>query len=417
MEEVTEIHILLIQIAAILLAARICGEIAVRLKAPPIIGELCAGIILGPSLFGWIEPNGVLNFLAEIGIILLLFEVGLETDLERLVKAGPQSVIVALAGFVLPFALGASCSYWLFDLSPMVSLFIGGTLTATSIGITIRVLSDLGRHRELEGQIVLGAAVIDDLLGVFLLAVLYEFSVSGSVTLANTGQIMLYVGGFFILAPIAAKALSPLFKRYHDYSELPGMIPIVLVSVVLIFASLAHSVGAPHLLGGFVAGIALSRRFFLPFGAALHVDPEFTQRIHDQMRPIIQLFTPIFFVVVGLSLDFSAIDWTSSFIWTFSILMGVVAIIGKLLGPWLIKVSIPMRVAIGMAMVPRGEVGLIFAELGRATGVFDAVVYAGMVLVIAYTTLASPFWIKKYYEKFGGRLPETDDKHSLESKT
>ena len=409
MQEAVEIHILLVQIAAILLAARICGEIALRLKAPPIIGELCAGIILGPSLFGWISPNEILNFLAEIGIILLLFEVGLETDLERLVKAGPKAVVVAIAGFVLPFVLGASCSYWFFGLSPMVSLFIGGTLTATSIGITIRVLSDLGRHRELEGQVVLGAAVIDDLLGVFLLAVLFEFSVGGSVTLANTGQIILYVGAFFVLAPIVAKILSPLFKRYHDYSNLPGMIPIVLVSVVLVFASLAHSVGAPHLLGGFVAGIALSRRFFLPFGAALSLDPGFTQRVHDQMRPIIQLFTPIFFVVVGLSLDFSAIDWSSSFIWTFSLLMGAIAIIGKLLGPWLIRMSVPMRLAIGMAMVPRGEVGLVFAELGRATGVFDAAVYAGMVLVIAYTTLASPFWIKKYYERYGGRLPGTGD--------
>lgn len=226
MQEIPDIHILLVQIAAILLAARICGEVALRLKAPPIIGELCAGIIFGPSLFGWIGPNEVLNFLAEIGIILLLFEVGLETDLERLVKAGPKAVIVAVAGFVMPFVLGASCSYWLFDLSILVSLFIGGTLTATSIGITIRILSDLDRHRELEGQIVLGAAVIDDLLGVFLLAVLYEFTLSGSVTVANTGQIILYVGGFFILAPIVAKLLSPLFKRYHDYSNLPGMIPI-----------------------------------------------------------------------------------------------------------------------------------------------------------------------------------------------
>lgn len=413
MQEATEIQVLLIQIAAILLSARICGEVALRLKIPPIIGELCAGIILGPSLFGWIAPNEVLNFLAEIGIILLLFEVGLETDLERLVKAGPKSVIVAIAGFVMPFVLGASCSYWLFELSPLVSLFIGGTLTATSIGITIRILSDLGRHRAMEGQIVLGAAVIDDLLGVFLLAVLYEFATAGSVTLANTGRTILYVGAYFVLAPVVAKILSPLFKRYHDYSDLPGMVPIVLVSLVLVFASLAHSVGAPYLLGGFVAGIALSRRFFLPFGAALHFGPEFTQRVFDQMRPIIQLFTPIFFVVVGLSLDLSVIDWSSSFIWIFSILMGAIAIIGKLLGPWLIKISVPMRIAIGMAMVPRGEVGLVFAELGRATGVFNATVYAGIVLVIAYTTLASPFWIKTYYERYGGLLPEASDKTSI----
>ncbi len=415
MQEATEIHVLLIQIAAILLAARLCGEIALRLKTPPIIGELCAGIILGPSLLGWIAPNDVLSFLAEIGIILLLFEVGLETDLQRLVGAGPKAVTVALVGFVMPFVLGAATSHWFFELSPIVSLFIGGTLTATSIGITIRILSDLGRHNELEGQIVLGAAVIDDLLGVFLLAVLYEFSVSGSVTLANTGQIIVYVGGFFVFAPIMAKLLSPVFKRYHDYSELPGLIPIVLVSIVLVFASVAHGVGAPHLLGGFVAGIALSRRFFLPFGAALQFDPEFTQRVHDQMRPIIQLFTPIFFVVVGLSLDFTVIDWSSSFIWIFSILMGAIAIIGKLAGPWLIQVSTPMKIAIGMAMVPRGEVGLVFAELGRSTGVFDPAVYAGIVLVIAYTTLASPFWIKQYYGRYGGRLPESPSQVSFGS--
>ena len=405
MENATAIHILLMQIAAILLAARVCGEIALRLKAPPIMGELFAGIILGPSLFGWIEPNAVLKFLAEIGIILLLFEVGLETDLERLIKAGPKAGIVALVGFLMPFVLGASCSYWLFDLSAIVSLFIGGTLTATSIGITIRILSDFNRAQEVEGQIVLGAAVIDDLLGVFLLAVLYELTVSGSVTLASTGRIVLFVGAFFILAPVAAKMLSPLFKRYHDYSDLPGMIPIVLVSVVLIFASLAHAVGAPHLIGGFVAGIALSRRFFLPFGVALDIDPEFARRVRNQMRPIIQLFTPIFFVVVGLSLDFSAIDWSSPFIWVFSLLIGVIAIVGKLMAPWFIKVSLPMRFAIGMAMVPRGEVGLVFAELGRATGVFDSAVYAGVVLVIAYTTLVAPIWIKKFYSRYSGHLP------------
>ena len=400
MPQAIEIHVLLIQISVILILARICGEIALRLNAPPLIGELLAGIILGPSLFGWVEPNAVLHFLAEIGIILLLFEVGLETDLERLIKAGPQAVIVAIAGFILPFVLGSVTSYWVFDLPLLVSLFIGGTLTATSIGITIRILSDLGRHRAFEGQIVLGAAVIDDLLGVFLLAVLYEFAVSGSVSLVNTGRIMLYVSAFFIFAPIAARLLSPLFKRYYEISDLPGMIPIVLVAVVLAFGALANFVGAPYLLGGFAAGIALSRRFFLPFGAALRADSDFTKQIHSEMRPIIQLFTPIFFVVVGLSLDVSAIDWTSPFIWIFSFLLGGVAIIGKLLGSWFIKVPVPMRIAIGMAMVPRGEVGLVFAELGRVTGVFDASIYAGMVLVIAYTTLASPFWIKKYYERF-----------------
>lgn len=403
--ELPESHHLLVQIALVLLASRLCAELAQHLRAPPLIGEISAGILLGPSVLGLVSPNDVLAFLAEIGIILLLFEVGIGTDMQRLASAGPRATVVALAGFVLPFVVGSITAHYVFDLSLMVSLFIGGTLTATSIGITIRVLSDLGRQREYEGQIVLGAAVIDDLLGVFLLAVLFEFSVSGTVSLASTGHIILLVGAFFFLAPIVAKALSPLIQRYHDFSELPGMIPIVLVSMVLLFAALAQNVGAPHLLGGFVAGIALSRRFFLPFAAALSLDDEFSGRIEQQMRPIVQLFTPIFFVMVGLSMDLGAVDWSSPFIWTFSLLMTALAILAKLAGPWFIPESVPMRIAIGMAMVPRGEVGLIFAELGRVTGVFDASVYAGMVLVIVYTTLASPFWIKLYYRRYGDHLP------------
>jgi Kef-type K+ transport system membrane component KefB len=402
-------HTLLIEIAVVLLAARLLGEVALHLRAPPIIGEIVAGIIIGPSLLGWVTPSEPFRLLAEIGIILLLFEVGLETDLQRLVRAGPKAVVVAVSGFVLPFLLGSSASFYLFDLSALVSLFIGGTLTATSIGITIRILSDLNRHRAYEGQIVLGAAVIDDLLGVFLLAVLYELAVSGSVSLVNSGKVILYVGSFFLAAPVVAKMLSPVFRRYHDYSDLPGMIPIMLVSIVLIFAELAHQVGAPHLLGGFAAGIALSRRFFLPFGATLSMDPAFTRSIHEQMTPIIRLFTPIFFVMVGLSLDLGAVDWTSSWIWVFSLGMAAIAIIAKLAGPFLIRESNYMRIAIGMAMVPRGEVGLIFAELGRTAGVFDASVYAGLILVITYTTLAAPFWIKLYYSFYGDRLPEKPD--------
>jgi len=183
----------------------------------------------------------------------------------------------------------------------------------------------------------------------------------------------------------------------------------VLVSIVLIFAELAHTIGAPHLLGGFAAGIALSRRFFLPFAATLKVDPEFTARINDQMKPIIRLFTPIFFVMVGLSMDLNAVDWSSAWIWIFSLGMAAIAIVAKLAGPFLIRESIPMRIAIGMAMVPRGEVGLIFAELGRLAGLFNAPVYAGLILVIAYTTLAAPFWIKLFYSFYGDRLPKPPD--------
>ena len=399
-----EIDHLLIQIAIILVAARLCAELAGWFKIPSIIGELTAGIILGPSLFGFIEPNEVIELLAEIGIILLLFQVGLETEVNRLLKAGPRAATVALIGFILPLLLGFIVSYFFFKLSILVSLFIGGTLTATSIGITVRILSDLGRHNKTEGQIVLGAAVIDDLLGVFLIAVLYEFSTSSQINIVNLSSIVLYVTAFFFMAPIAAKLLSPILNHYSKSSDIPGLIPIILVSLVLLFAALAHAVGAPHLLGGFVAGVALSRRFFLPLGAFVRTDINFTAEIQQQMKPIIQLFTPIFFVMVGLSLDLNAVDWSSGFIWLFSITILAIAIISKLVGPWFISENFHNRIVIGMAMVPRGEVGLVFAELGRTSGIFNPEIYAGLILVIAYTTIFTPLWMKLYYQRYAEKF-------------
>lgn len=397
-------HDFFLYLLVILLTARIFAELATRFQTPSVIGELFAGVALGPSLMGWIEPVEAIKLMAEIGIILLLFEVGLGTDVKRLVRTGLKSFVVAITGFVLPLIFGFALGYWVFDLSVMVSLFIGGTLTATSIGITVRVLSDLKRQQAPEGQIVLGAAVLDDVLGVVLLALLYEFSTGGGVSLLNASKVLVFVGAFFFLAPVAAKLISLIIKRFDAGSEIPGLLPTTIVSLVLFFAWLAHALGAPELLGGFAAGLALSRRFFLPLGIALHTDAPFADRIEDQMKPIVQLFTPIFFVYVGLSLNLREIDWGSSFIWGFSLSLLVAAIVGKLVGAFLIKESWPARWVIGLAMIPRGEVGLIFAELGRVSGILSNDIYAGMVIVIALTTLMPPFIMKWFYGHYGDRL-------------
>jgi Kef-type K+ transport system membrane component KefB len=390
----------LLQLLLILLAARIFAELATRLKSPSVIGELLAGVVLGPSLFGWLEPSEIIRLLAEIGIILLLFEVGLETDVRALVRSGGRSLTVAMAGFILPFVFGFGIAYQLLGLPLLPSLFIGGTLTATSIGITVRVLTDLQRQNSAEGRIVLGAAVIDDVLGVVLLALLYEFSIGGGISLANVGKVLLFVGLFFVLAAPAAKLISVIIKRFDKVSEVPGLVPTTMVSLVLFFAWLAHVVGAPELLGGFAAGLALSRRFFLPFGAALHADPAFAHRVEEQMKPIVHLFTPIFFVMVGLSLNLREVDWSSGFIWALSLSLLAAAVLGKLLGAMLIRETWSIRWIIGTAMIPRGEVGLIFAELGRAGGILDNQVYAGMIIVIALTTLLPPFIMKAMYKRF-----------------
>lgn len=391
-----------IQLAGILIAARIAAELATRLGAPSVIGELAAGILLGPSALGWLEPTEVIRLLAQIGIILLLFDVGLETDIGRLTKSGGRSVAVALGGFVIPFVLGFGASRYLFGYETLLALFVGGTLTATSIGVTIRILRDVNRQNSPEGQIVLGAAVIDDILGVLLLAVLYNFSQTGDVSVANLGKLAVFIGAFFVVAPLAAKVISYLIGHYHRVTQIPGLVATSIVSLVMVFAWLANAVGAPELLGGFAAGLALSRRFFLPFGIALARNHRFADEVERDMKPIVQLFTPIFFVTVGLSLDLREVQWTSSFIWLFSLSVGFVAIAGKIAGGYLlVREHWLLRSAVGMAMVPRGEVGLIFAQLARSAGIFDGATHAAVVLVIAYTTLFSPFWIKFFYKLFG----------------
>ncbi len=394
-----------LQLLIILLVARTFAEVAVWFQLPSIIGELFAGILLGPSLLGWITIDETLKLLAEFGVILLLFEVGLGTDIKRLSRSGMKSLIVAFGGFIFPFVFGFSISSFVFGLPLLVSMFIGGTLTATSIGITVRILVDLKRLEASENQVVLGAAVIDDVLGVIFLALLYEFAVGGGISLLNTGKILLFVVVFIIVVPVIGKLISLVIKHYHDVSEIPGLIPTTVVSLVLFFAWLAHIFGVPRLLGGFAAGMALSWRFILPFTEFQQSDIVFTSHIEDQMKPIIQLFTPFFFVLVGMSLNFYEIEWTSIFIWVFSLSLFALAIIGKILGTLLIAEKWLSRWAIGIAMIPRGEVGLIFAEMGRASHVFSNEIYASMVFIIALTTLLPPFILKWFYGRYHGELP------------
>jgi len=325
-------HDFFLIILIILFSALLFGEIFRKLSMPPVLGELLAGIILGPSVFGIVQLNEVIKLLAEIGIILLLFEVGLETDFKRLIKTGWMSAFVAVAGFILPFIFGSLISYYLFGFNIVVSMCVGGTSTATSIGITVRVLQDLKKRDSTEGEIVVGAAVLDDLLGVILLAVLYEFSSAGNVSLIHASKVFLFIVGFFIIAPIAAKTIAYLIKKYHDTNQIPGLLPTSVFMLVLFFAWLARKSGAPEIIGGFAAGLALSRRFFLPFGIALAHDVKFSQKLEVEIMPLVYVFTPFFFVAVGLSLNLKEIAWSELHIWYLFGTIFLVAIIGKILG-------------------------------------------------------------------------------------
>lgn len=390
----------LLQLVLILFFARVFGDIAVRLQAPAVIGELLAGVVIGPSLLNLVQPSEPVHLLAQIGIILLLFEVGIETDIGRLVGAGGKAFIVAIVGVTAPFILGFLLSFYIFDFSFLASLFVASTLTATSIGITLRVLADVKKQSTPEAQVILGAAVIDDIIGIILLSLLYEFTQDGRVEWMDAGKVLIFIVIFFILAPILAKVASYVIKKWGDRNENPGLIPTLIVSLILLFAWTAHQLGAPELLGGFAAGLALSRQFFLPFGAFLHESKDFSHRVEKEMKPIVHLFTPIFFVAIGLSLDLKVIDWSSSTLWMMTGSLLVVAVIGKLISGFaLIKDTRFIKIAVGISMIPRGEVGLIFAEVGQQAKVFDNTVYAVIILVIAITTLVAPFALRYWYKE------------------
>jgi Kef-type K+ transport system membrane component KefB len=393
-----EVHTFIIQIVLILFSARVIGELVAYFKMPSVIGELLAGILIGPSVLGLIEISGPIYLLAQIGIILLLFEVGIETDIGRLTSSGTNAIILAAGGVFFPFVFGFCISYFLFSFNLLVSLFIACTLTATSIGITLRILRDLKKHNSHEAQIVIGAAILDDIIGIVLLALLYEFSTSGNINLWNAAKVLGFIVLFFIISPLAAKLVSIVIKKWDEKSDIPGLLPTTIISLILLFAWIAHQLGAPELLGGFAAGLALSRQFFFPFAAFLHQTPEFSHRIEEQMKPIVHLFTPIFFVAIGLSLNLKSINWNSKLIWILTILLFIAAIIGKLLSGFLLtKEKYKMRLIAGTIMIPRGEVGLIFANLGLTIGVFQNDVYASVVLVIALTTLLAPFVLRYLY--------------------
>ncbi|WP_200762839.1 cation:proton antiporter [Nitrosophilus alvini] len=393
-------HSFFLALFLILVTARILGELFARLGIPSVLGELSAGILLGASGFGIIEPNEALKLLAEIGIILLLFEVGLETDIKRLKEAGFKSLIVALFGAVFPFAAAFIISYYYFHLDIYTSMFVGGTLTATSIGITLRVLKDLHKEQTSVAQIVIGAAVIDDIIGVILLVFIYDFSVSKTLDMSNVASVSLFILMFLLLAPALANIMSELIRKFDKHNRVPGFIPTVIISLILLFAYLSKEFGAPEILGSFAAGLALSRRFFLPFGLGLKKDEYFVKKVENAMTPIIQLFTPIFFVMVGLSMNLKAIDFTSSIFWEMSLAFLVIAVLGKYLGAFLITAKCTLnKVLIGISMVPRGEVGLIFAEIGRLNGILSNEIYAVLIFVIVVTTLIPPFLLK-YLFKF-----------------
>ena len=395
-----EIAEFFLSLVLILVSAKIFAEISVYFKIPAVIGEITAGIIIGPSLLGLVEPSAILHHLAEIGILFLLFEIGLETDIGQIIKVGIQAILVAVTGLVVPGVFGFWAGYYIFDLSLIQSLFIGGALVATSIGITLRVLMDLKKTGTKLAKVVLGAAVIDDVIGVVILAVIYNFSIRGNIDIIEPFRIFGIMTAFLIATPVIIRFFFPFLTRLSSAGKTEGVIPTMTVSIILVTAVIFHKIGAPHILGSFAAGIAFSSPFFLPMGKSTKLnDAKMVEKIKESMKPVTNLFVPVFFVMVGVSIELQAIDFTSGNFMGIAIILTTGAIITKMISGFWFRGDWNDKFSTGIAMVPRGEVGLVFAEIARKNGYFDKNIYAAVVFVVVFTTLFAPILLRSVMKK------------------
>ena len=377
-----ELGTFLLAFATALLGAKLFGELAERIGQPAVLGELLVGVVLGPSLLGLVPLTAGILLVAEIGVLLLLFEVGLETDLEELARVGGSATAVAVVGMLLPF-VGGYLVTRAAGFETLTAIFVGAALTATSIGITSRVLSDLGMLKSREGQIILGAAVADDVLGLVVLAVVSQIAATGSVA---TGDALKAAGlsfAFLLVALVVGIPLGRILVRFVGKARVRGVLVAVAVAFALLAALGAQTAGSAAIVGAFAAGLVLAR----------------TNRGHDigtAVRPVVDVFAPIFFVVIGAQVNVAYLNPTTPGNGAALLLalgLTLVGILGKFAAGFAAwgKVS---RVFIGAGMLPRGEVGLIFAQIGKQNGALPEPVFVAVVLAVFATTFVTPPLLK-----------------------
>ncbi|MBE7385898.1 MAG: cation:proton antiporter [Leptolyngbya sp. SIO1E4] len=410
---------LLISALVIFLTSQLLGELCAWLKLPPVLGQLVGGIILGVSVLkilvlaesdAAINPSiidlicwttgasvaeaatayhhqliGISEGAANLGVIALLFLIGLESDFESLLKVGPKAAIVAIAGVALPFIGGTVGLITLFGTPLLPAIFGGAALTATSIGITAKVLKELGQVQSEEGQIIIGAAVLDDLLGILVLALVVSLVKEGSINVADLGLLLLsttaFVAGVALLRMPIIRAFTAITHKLQSEDTLL----ISAIVFALFMAAIANAIHLEAILGAFAAGVILSG---MP------------QRPHllEKFEPIAGLLAPLFFIVVGAKTDLSVLNPANPssaeglLIASFLIL---VAVVGKVAAGYFIPSSDDLnRLAIGLGMVPRGEVGLVFVGIGSSIGILSAALAAAVVLMVVVTTLVAPLLLR-----------------------
>jgi Kef-type K+ transport system membrane component KefB len=364
--------------------AKLLGALAQGIGQPAVLGELVAGVLLGMSVGGLVDPNNeTLHLLAELGVVILLIEIGLETDLRKLLQVGSASTVVAVVGVVLPFALGyAVC--WMLGLGNLVGIVAGATLTATSVGITARVLSDLNRLQEPESQIILGAAVIDDVMGLVILSVVAGITEGHEVTALGVAKTSGIAFGFLAGALVVGRLVVPPLARWASRVDLPGTPTMLALMLAFGLAWLASVAGSAIILGAFIAGVLL------------HGTPH-AREIEKGIAHLGHFFVPLFFVVVGAAVDVRVLNPVNAANRQTLMLGGlliVAAVVGKFLAGYAPFWFTGNKKVIGVGMIPRGEVGLIFAQLGLARGVFDAGLFSATTLMVMVTTFIAPPLLK-----------------------
>jgi Kef-type K+ transport system membrane component KefB len=394
---------LLVALAALVVAAKVGGIIAERLRQPPVLGELLVGIVLGNLLLPFlggeataIGSDPTLQFLAELGVLVLLFDVGLESDIGAMRRVGSSAALVAIIGALVPAGLGWAAAAWLLPASPLVHAFVGATLSATSVGITARVLRDLGKMSSPEGRIIIGAALIDDVLGLITLAV-----ASAAVTAAETGGgaisalgvvgIVARAAVFLGVTIAAAHYLSAHVVRFVGRIAPPGTMLVVGLALCFTLAWLAERIGLAAIVGAFAAGLLLD-----PHGRGVR-SREDEASLAELLNPIGSLFVPLFFILMGLQVKIGTVAGGSML--AFALAISACAVAGKLAaGIGVVRRGVD-RLSVGIGMVPRGEVGLIFAGLG-ATLVLDGQpllsegIFSAIVIMVLITTLIAPIGLR-----------------------
>jgi Kef-type K+ transport system membrane component KefB len=382
MEHGVDLGALLLAFAAALFGAKLFGELAERVGQPAVLGELLAGILLGPSVLGLVPLSNAIFVLAEIGVVLLLFEVGLETNLEDLVRVGAPALSVALAGMVLPFAGGYAAARAL-GYETLTATFVGASLTATSIGITARVLSELKVLATREGQIILGAAVADDVLGLVILAVVSKAAGGGQIDAATVAKSTGLAIGFLVVAIVVGIPLGRFLVGAVGKASARGMLGAPCVAFALIVAWAAKQADSAPIVGAFAAGMALAR----------------TNRRHDiehALKPVVDIFAPVFFVYVGAEVNVKLLN---PFVaenrpaLLLGLLLTVIGFLGKFLAGFCAWGKV-RRSFIGAGMVPRGEVGLIFASVGLASKALPDRVFVAVLVAVFATTFVAPPLLK-----------------------